>query len=188
MKSRLAILLSMVLLGSGFQQPTPVPGGLKGYAGGGVGNPFILTQTLGTPLSNFDGALGFIFMVGGSNITVTHLGRWKIAGNSATHTVSIFDNGNVLVVSASVDMTTGSAGTYVYTSITPTVLTSGLSYKILSCEVNGGDQWYNDATTVDSVASYASMVSSCFQISCSGSITPNAIGSFTYVPVNFKTS
>ena len=178
----------MVLLGSGFQQPTPVPGGLKGYAGGGVGNPFILTQTLGTPLSNFDGALGFIFMVGGSNITVTHLGRWKIAGNSATHTVSIFDNGNVLVVSASVDMTTGSAGTYVYTSITPTVLTSGLSYKILSCEVNGGDQWYNDATTVDSVASYASMVSSCFQISCSGSITPNAIGSFTYVPVNFKTS
>jgi hypothetical protein len=51
---------------------------------------YILTQTLGTPRSDFTGYVGFYFDTAGNTPTVTQLCRWKIAGNSQTHALYLF--------------------------------------------------------------------------------------------------
>jgi len=178
-----------MLLSSGFQQPTPVPGGLKGYAGGGGGNPFILTQTLGTLRSNFTGCIGYSFDVGGSNITVDSVARWKVAGNSQTHTVKITNiDQSIVLATAAIDLTTGSAGTFVYASVTPVVLSAATTYLISSSETNGGDQFYDDDTTPTSTAAYATLGNSVFASACTSgtAFSPHLAGK-TYVPVNFRT-
>lgn len=153
--------------------------------GGATGSPFITAYTTVGTRNDFDGCVGFKFTVGGSNITITDLGRWKISGNTGTHTVKITATDGTVIVSASVDLTTGSAGGFVYASCTPTVLNASTTYCCLSAEANGGDQWY-DSAAVDSTASGATIGFDVYQVACSGAPTDANSGVRSYVPPNFK--
>lgn len=153
-----------------------------------MATPYITSFTGdGVTLRNdFDGCVGGFFTVGASSITISQLGRWKISGNSQTHTVSIKANDGTLIASAIVDMSTGSTGTFVYTSISDTVLSASTTYNILCSEVNGGDQW-NDQNGINvTVTSDATWGGAAYQVACNGS--PNHIsagpGNYCYGPYN----
>lgn len=160
--------------------------GVDNTSGGGS-TPFITNVSGdGASLFNFfDGCLGFYFTVGASNITVTDVARWKTSGNSGMHTVKILDSSAVVVVSITVDLSSGSAGTYVYGSVTPTVLTAGATYYCFSSESNGGDAWNDYATTTLTTTTAAVINAASYQPNCSGA--PNLVpGQHSYVPTNFK--
>jgi hypothetical protein len=149
--------------------------------------PFITGQSLGTLRNNFTGCVGFKITIGATDITVSELGRWKVAGNSGSHTIKITTADGTVIVSAVVDMTAGSDATYVYASCSPTVLSASGVYFVLSSETNGGDQWYDINTSVTPTLA-ATVNDGAFQTNCTGS--PNATGGSnkSYVPVNFKYS
>jgi hypothetical protein len=153
-----------------------------------VASPFItaFNTAATTTRSDFGGQLGFKFTVGGSNITISELGRWKISGNSQTHTVYILDNAGSVVVSASISG--GSAGGFVYTTIADTTLSASTVYYCMSSETNGGDQWYDPAgfapstfDTTNATCNYA-----VYQIGAIGQTLNDTWANETYVPCNFK--
>ena len=86
------------------------------------------------------------------NETVKELGRWKVAGNSGSHLVEIVTASGSVVASATVNLSSGTAGSYVYTTLgTPVLLTGGTTYYLLSQETSGSDQWMdsNDPGNLD---------------------------------------
>lgn len=127
---------------------------------------FVTGQNLGTLRSDFTGCAGFLFTVGGSNITVTHVGWWVVSGNSATHTVYILNTGGSTLASGVITTSGSTPGGYVYVPITPLVLTASTQYGIMGSVTNGGDQWYNDDTTLASSSAGATMNGSAFNASC----------------------
>ncbi len=125
----------------------------------------------------------------GVDITITQVGRWKVSGNSQTHTVGIY-TGSVggtatAVATASVDMSTGSAGTFVYATLSsPYTWTAGSTIYLYSTETNGGDSWYEHDTTL-TYTNVATILSS--------SVADPLISALgdqnrSYVPVSFKYS
>jgi len=151
--------------------------------GGGGGTAFITGQTLGSLRNNFTDRVGFAFTTT-VTITIQALGRWVVSGNNQIHGLYIFDNGNggsyrgVLAVTA-LDTSTATPGAYAYTNLnSPLTLPPG-SYTCVSSETSGGDQWYDNNTTLTSTGV--------------GSVTGSAIGgnpnggaTDSYVPTNFK--
>jgi hypothetical protein len=93
--------------------------------------------------------LGFAFSVSEA-VTVTQLGRLYIAGNTESHTVSLFGTPNLgsqsptLLTSASVQASasTDSFGIN-WTNITPINLTPGNIYILVAYEGGGAEQWQN---------------------------------------------
>lgn len=135
----------------------------------------------GSLRNNFSGFVGCRF-VANANLYVKSLGRWKVAGNSATHTVKISDVSGVDVAgaSASVDLSTGSADSFVYTRLTaPVLLTSGSTYFLGSQEVSSGDQWYDQQNV--SFSADITINSAAFN---NGSWTATG-GAICYVPPGF---
>ncbi len=87
-----------------------------------------------TPSHNYE---GFAFTAS-SNMTVTALGRWVVPGNTNTHDLVLYaqlDTSNAL---ASATLITAGASTsqFVYTNVTPVVITSGSRYYVLSHEID----------------------------------------------------
>lgn len=156
----------------------------------GVSNPMVAMSAYspGSALNNFTGGVGFKFLCT-APLTVTSLGRWKIAGNSQTHTVRIRNSSGTSVASVSVDLSGGSAGAFNYADLlTPYVLTPGQTYYILSDETNGGDQWYNDTGGGVSVT-YSDEFKSLLGLSRNSAYydgTVNTGTGLTYGPTNFK--
>lgn len=148
----------------------------------GAGNPFILSSGHDFPRNDFTGYVGFRFTVGSSNITITDLGRWVLSGNSGSHTVRITDVSGTLIVSAIVNTSGASVG-FVYSSITPTVLSAGTDYFIQSLETSGADTWYDDAgpTGAYTTTSDATLTNSSYS---DPPVTNTA--NRTYGPPNFK--
>jgi RHS repeat-associated protein len=109
------------------------------------------STTVGTSSSQ-NTWVGGKFTVGSSDITVAKLGRWKISGNSGTHTVKLVlaSNGtDVTGGSVSIDLSSGTNGAYKYVSLArPIVLTASTSYYLVSQEANPGDAVYSNDTTV----------------------------------------
>jgi hypothetical protein len=105
----------------------------------------ITSRSGGTLRNDFTAnpGLGMYFTVGASDITVTHLGRWIVAGNSGTHTISLINAGITTERSVSIDTSGKTPGEFYYEPITPNLLFSGASYYCLSSELSGGDQWYD---------------------------------------------
>lgn len=155
-------------------------------AGGGGGNTAVTSYSnANTPSSNFDGNLGFRF-VPDANMTITHLGRWKLSGNNHAHTITVINNSGTPLGSAVVDFTSGgTVGQFNYTALGSAIsLTSGSTYFILSSEVNGGDTWYTDTNGTISFSSHFSSIA--------GIWSPGGVGlnvdtaNNTYDPVDFK--
>lgn len=146
----------------------------------------ITAQTLGTLRNDFNGYTG-IYVVPATDIRVTHLGRWKVAGNSSTSTIVYIKHhgsGNILG-SVTLDLTTGSNGAYLYGELGNTILLrSGEGYDIVSRTNNGGDQWYDTDTTVTKSADITTVYSAYCVVSTDQCNIP--VINRAYGPVNFK--
>lgn len=113
----------------------------------------------GTLRDGFTGFLGMAVSVGSEPITVTSLGRMKLMGNSATHTVKLVrssDGQDVPGASAVVDMNGGSVGEFRYARLTtPVTLPAGSLYYVVSEETVGGDFWAESNTIVSTTPAAA---------------------------------
>ncbi len=151
------------------------------------GDTAITAQTLGSLRSNYTGNVGIYFVVGSADIRVTHLGRWKVAGNTNTSTnVYIKEHSTGYILgTVTLNMTTGSNGDYLYGALGNTViLRSGVGYNVIATATNGGDQWYDNDTTVTKSADISSM-QSAYNATPAGAC--NILGTnVSYGPVNFK--
>ncbi len=94
--------------------------------------------------------IGCKITIGAANLYVTSLGRWKNSGNSQVHTIRIVETlTGVVVASVTVDMSSGSVGTYVYADLVLAVtLIASTSYYLMSSEISSGDQWRDVAAVI----------------------------------------
>lgn len=128
-----------------------------------------------------------------SSLTITHLGRYKFSGNSQTHVVSIYSSpfsSPVLVASATVDCSTGSAGSFVYATASAT-LTGGVQYALVSDEPTAGtpDVWAEQDTSASSVTAAATLDETLYRdYGTTGNFNHGGnVGNLrVFVPPNFK--
>ncbi|MBI3416778.1 MAG: tandem-95 repeat protein, partial [Verrucomicrobia bacterium] len=119
---------------------------------------YVVSTTAGTLRNDFTGWVGESITVGSSPITVSDLGRYAAAGNSASHALKIVAASTGLDVPGTlvtVSLAGSTAGQYVYATLPTTVtLTANTAYHILSQEINGGDKfsYWNSLLTVNPVA------------------------------------
>ena len=116
-----------------------------------LGVNYVGATTLGTLRNNFSGWVGANLTVGANQMTVTSLGRMFAPGNTGTHIVKLVTAGGVDVPGGSVaiPMLGGTPGTFMYNNLPSLVtLNPNTTYYLLSQEVSGGDQWYDQDTTV----------------------------------------
>ena len=100
--------------------------------------------TLITPTGALD--VGYKFTVGASNVVLYSLGRYVTTGNSGTHTLRLVGStGTVTIASAVINTSGATAGTYVYASVGPILLSAGNTYYIVSDE--SSDQYYDQNTS-----------------------------------------
>lgn len=135
--------------------------------GGVVGDPFITGYTtLGALRNDFSSGVGLQFTVGSTDITVTHLGRWVISGNSQTHDVVLYDGTTVAtdaIGTVTVDTAGQPADAFVYEPLgSPITLTALGTYYLLSIESSGGDQWYNRDGTFPTTTADATLVGASY--------------------------
>jgi O-glycosyl hydrolase len=113
----------------------------------------VTSDITGSIRSNFTGQAGMEFTTGSSPVTVTALGRADLPGDTAAHTVSLYQASNGALV-ASAQVQTGSAADpdplgLTYQSLTaPVSLAPGTSYVLVSSETSGGDPFFDADTTV----------------------------------------
>jgi hypothetical protein len=151
--------------------------------------------TNGQIRSNFTGPVGMSITVGSSPITVRELGRYFLAGNSKTHTLSITRADGQLMGSAPIDMSSGSADAlgFKYSVLpTPVTLAANTTYYITSSEVAGPseDTWYGETVLPQVGTTGVGVVNSgVYQWEGTWYPYPASGGQGnTYVPVNFKYS
>ena len=130
---------------------------------------------------------GAVIQVGSANLTVTALGRMMAPGNSQTHTVELVDASTGQVIgTVSVSMSGGTVGQFQYASLaSPVTLLAGHKYYLVSRETSGGDQWYNEPTSV-TTTSAASVTGGVWSINGSGSWFPDTLAGAEYVGVDLK--
>ena len=118
-----------------------------------VDTAFVTGQTIGTLRSDFTGCVGMQIGALTGAITVDGIGRWIVAGNTATHTLVLADVSSTTLASCSLNTSGLSAAAFHYCLLaTPVVLATSTTYLVYSQETSGGDQWYNDDTTVTATA------------------------------------
>ena len=103
---------------------------------------------------------GHKFTIGGASITVTHLGRWVLAGTTGfSHTVKLVNATTGIDVSGgsvTIDTTAAPTAAFKYVALAaPISLTSGQAYYLVNNEPDAGETWlnYNSVMSVTSVAS-----------------------------------
>ena len=152
----------------------------------GSSTNYVTSASFGTIRNNFTGWVGMQIEVGNSPIVVTQLGRIVAGTSTGTHLVKIVQASNGADLpggSATVNVSGGTAGTFVYSSLaSPVTLSANTSYYVVSQETLGGDQWYDYNTTVQTTSVAA--VSSAVYSGTSSYITPGSWWQ-TYGPVNF---
>jgi hypothetical protein len=156
----------------------------QGSVDPGANTAFVTGQTLGTLRNNATSWLGMKITVGAAPITVKELGRWVVAGNTATHSVEIVNSTGVVLGTVSVNAAGGSPGFRYATLATPVTLDAGAVYFVASQEISGGDQFY-DCNTVLTTTTAATVNSGAFANN-GRNFTLNGGGPRCYVPVDFK--
>lgn len=152
-------------------------------SGGGSASPLITAQLPGAARNFFTGSLGMQFTTGSSALTVSSLGRFCLAGNSATHVVKLVTalGNDIAGGSVTVGMAGCAPGTYKYQALAaPVVLAANTIYFLVSQETNGGDQW-SDFGPVTSTS--AATVNGPVYFSGFGYYGTGSPGS-AYIPVN----
>ena len=158
---------------------------------GGGGSPasFLTAYALSnaTLRNNFTGWVGFKFVVGGTALSITSLGRVCISGNSGTHVVKLVNAASGTDVgggSATVNLAGCTPGQFVYTALAPSVsLAAGSAYYVASQESSGGDSWYDwGGVSATNVASVSNAIYSWDSVSW---LAPPIVANTSYVPPNF---
>lgn len=150
-----------------------------------VDTPLITTTTLGTLRNDYDGYIGTKFTTN-KVFQVNQLCRYKNTGNSQSHFVKLYRASDYnLVASATVDLNTGTVGTYVCANVTPVSLENATAYYLLSNVATGGDQWGTDttSTTPDSLYTNTTRSQYCTTVpdSCTDGTT---LDGTSYIPLN----
>jgi RHS repeat-associated protein len=120
----------------------------------------------------------------GGALIARQLGRWVASGNTQSHTVKLVDASTGTDLpggSVSVNTSGATAGQYLYASLaTPLPLAADSSYFLMSAEVYGTDQWYQDNSTVTSTSDLTVTNSEWYD----GTYHVNEVGNNSYVPPN----
>ncbi len=136
MKHILALLILASVISAQILLPIltgPIP------ASGGAGMPLVLSYTPGSDRNDFTAWLGFSFTA--TAFTVHSIGLRCATGNSGNHDVYLFTGGSQ-VIHGVVNPTGCTIGTFYYDStITPTLLTNGMTYQLYAAETIGGQNW-----------------------------------------------
>jgi hypothetical protein len=148
---------------------------------------YVTSTTLGTLRNNFSGWVGMSFNVGNSPLSVTGLGRIFAPGNAGSHMVEIVNASNSQVVtggSVSISMSGGTPGSFVYANLPATVtLAAYTTYYILTQETAGGDQWYDNNTSIQTT-SVAGETSGVYSPD-GATFSPDGNAGQSYGPVDF---
>lgn len=150
---------------------------------------WVTNQSLGTPQSNFSGCVGINAQTAGSSVVISQLGRWVISGNGLTHPLRLMNAaGSSVLATCTVNTSGATAAQYLYCTITPQTVGASTGFYVTSEETNGGDQWYDDTTTVTVTTSVATATASTFATTanCATAQTGHTSGNFSYGPVSFK--
>jgi hypothetical protein len=111
--------------------------------------------------NDFGGWVGMRIQVGTSDLSVSSLGRWVVAGNSQAHPMRLVTTAGTDVATATVATSGQPAGAFAYTALgAPVTLSANTTYYLLSQEFAGGDTWYdyNTATITTAAASDTGVV------------------------------
>lgn len=131
-------------------------------------------SSLGSLRNDYGLGVGIYFTVGASDMEVTHLGRWVVAGNSGTHVVTIYDGTTApgdAIGNVTVDTSGATPGEFIYEALgSPISLLSGNTYYLLSVESVSGDQWYTDSGTVLTTTADATLLGAAYD--AGGTINP----------------
>ncbi len=117
---------------------------------------FVTNKTLGTLRNNYSGWVGMEVQVGATPITVNSLGRIFVTGNAGSHSIKIVlaSTGQDVPGGSVTFQPEGTNGQYTYVSLqSPITLNANTTYYIVSHEVKGGDQWYDNNTAVTTTSS-----------------------------------
>jgi hypothetical protein len=167
----------------------------KTVLAGSGGDPHVITgQTPGTLRADGGGfATGFQFTVGGASKVITAVGRYKAAGDSASHFVAIYTGSAGAPVtngSATINMSNAAdADGYVYVTLaTPITVSASTIYRCMSVEATGVDHFYDSDTSVTANA-VISVDNGCYDsggAAGGGSTGTTGGANHAYGPVNFK--
>ncbi len=150
--------------------------------------PFVNSVTPGTARNDFSGWVGVSIMTGANAVTVTHLGRWSLAGNTGVHTVKIVSGPSGVDVaggSVAVNVSGAQPGAFVYATLTnPVTLSANSNYYIVSQEMQGADTWNNWNTTVTTSKAASDSASVWSSDGSSYTAVPSS-SNHMYVPVGF---
>jgi hypothetical protein len=160
-----------------------------GRAGGAPSTKFVTGQSLSASLRTNGGNFfhGFKFTVGASPITVTHLGRWIVSGNSQTHPIYLCDaSGAVIGSSVNLDTSLGVAASFEYVAIgSPAVLSAATDYGVLCQEFSGSDSFYDGDTSLTTEV-VATIIGSVYGSTTEGAaMNVSAPGQVSYGPLSF---
>lgn len=153
--------------------------GLDNTAGGGGSLIEAFTNgPFGSTRNDYGGIVGVRVLIS-TTITVSELGRYCLAANTATHLVGLWSDAGSLLGSCTIDAAPPTSDGYVFGAITPAVLTPGY-YRIGSQE--SSDYWH------DSAGGYTSAAEITIDSSIYGATYPDTISETgrIYGPVNFK--
>ena len=124
-------------------------------------------------------------VAGRGALVVTQLGRWVVSGNTGTHSVKLVDAATGTDLSGgsvSVNTNGATAGQYLYAPLAnPLPLQPGHSYYLMSQETLGGDQWYDQNTTLTVTSDLTVYNAEWYD----GNYHAGNAGSIGYVPPNF---
>jgi hypothetical protein len=137
--------------------------------------------------NDFTGWVGMKLTAGANPLSVFSLGRACVANNASTHTVKFVnasDGTDVTGASVTLNMAGCAAGQFVYAAINPVTMPAGTSYYLVSQEIQGGDQWHDQAAI--SATTDAAVNSSVYFYN--GDWIPINSANTSYVPPNFQYS
>jgi hypothetical protein len=136
--------------------------------------------------NDFSGWVGSRLVVGPADVSVTSLGRWVVAGNTATHAVRLVNAAGTNVATASVDTAGAPAGAFKYAALgNPVTLSAGATYYLLSQESAGGDSWYEYNLSTSTTAVASDTGAAWTTNATPGSVTAGGSPGQSYGPSNF---
>jgi hypothetical protein len=155
--------------------------------GGASGTYFVTSESLGTLRNNYTGFVGMNITVGAAPITVTALGRMVAGSNGGSHLVKIVQAStgtDVAGASVTVNVATGTPGTFAYATLSsPVTLSANTAYYVVTQETFGGDSWYDFSNTSVQTTSAGTATSAVYSNGTSY-VTLGSPGQ-TYGPVDF---
>ncbi len=151
-----------------------------------AGTAFVTSQLLGNSRNDYTGWVGIKIQVGGSPLTVTALGRYRLVANSGIHQMKVVDAATGIDVPGSFVSValTGGAGNVIYAALSSAItLNANAAYYILSQETAGGEGWYDKNTTLQTT-NVATVVSAVYGDGTSSYVVLGG-ASQAYGPVSF---